>query len=328
VTFSQLRAFAMVARLGSVSAAAEALHVSEPAVSAQVAALRRDLHDELFVRAGGGIRLTPGGQRLAATAAEITGLVERARREVRESRGERELLRLGVTPTVAELASAPLLDAFTRRRPALEVAEEIVPADAFAELLAERRADVVLGPAPPRDRSVESRPFLRCKLIVVSGPEHPLAARRGLPIRALAGARWLAGPWTVPAVERFMSGGGVRPADVRVFPTEAAAQTAAAAGQGVMLAVAHTVLEPLRRRALARLDVAGTPMEDVWHASAMGTERRSPATSSLLVFLTTAEATHAMIARPGGVPAGRFRAPVHVTIWSEPARVGRAGGLE
>jgi LysR family transcriptional regulator, low CO2-responsive transcriptional regulator len=73
VTFAQLRSFATVARTGSVSAAAQALGVSEPAVSAAVAALRRDLGDALFIRAGGGIRLTPGGERLAATAAESTG---------------------------------------------------------------------------------------------------------------------------------------------------------------------------------------------------------------------------------------------------------------
>src|SRR5215204_6291074 len=110
--------------MGSVSAAAEALGVSEPAVSSAVAALRRDLDDALFVRAGGGIRLTAGGERLAA-AAEIIGLEDRLHREVAEARGERGLLRLAVAPAVAEYVSAPLLDAFTRRWPALEVAQQV-----------------------------------------------------------------------------------------------------------------------------------------------------------------------------------------------------------
>jgi hypothetical protein len=69
VTFSQLRAFATVVRTGSVSGAARALGVTEPAVSSAVAALRRDLGDALFVRVGARIRLTPGGERLAAAAA-------------------------------------------------------------------------------------------------------------------------------------------------------------------------------------------------------------------------------------------------------------------
>ncbi|HEX8121099.1 MAG TPA: LysR family transcriptional regulator [Solirubrobacteraceae bacterium] len=296
MTFAQLRAFATVARLGSVTAAASALGVSEPAVSAQVAALRRDLADALFVRAGAGIKLTPGGERLAAAAAEIIGLADRARREVTEA--AHPLLRLAVTPSVAEVVTAPLLDAFTRRRPALEVAQEIAPGSGFGALLADRRADVVLGPAVSR----ESVPFLRCRLVVVAAPG------------GAAAGRWLAGPGGEERLRRYLG----RDAEVRVFPSEAAAVEAASEGQGAMLAIAHTVVEPLRRGTLVRLD--GPPAEEIWFASALDEERRSPAASSLLSFITTPDATHAMIARPGGVPAGRFRAPVYVTIWSEPRR--------
>src|SRR5918994_475878 len=136
MTFAQLRSFATVARVGSVTGAASALGVSEPAVSAAMAALRRDLGDELFVRSGSGVRLTPGGERLAAAAAEILGLEDRLRREVREARGERGgLLRLAVSSAVAEHVSAPLLDAFTRRRPTLEVAQEVAAPEDFAPLL-------------------------------------------------------------------------------------------------------------------------------------------------------------------------------------------------
>jgi len=70
---------------------------------------------------------------------------------------------------------------------------------------------------------------------------------------------------------------------------------------------------------LKRLDAP--PAEEIWCATALDPDRRPPAAASLLSFITTPDATHAMIARPGGVPAGRFRAPVYVTIWSEPRRV-------
>src|SRR5687767_12196429 len=144
MTFAQLRSFAVVARVGSVSGAARELGVSEPAVSAAVAALRRDLGDELVVRFGNGMRLTPGGERLAAAAAEILGLEDRLRRSVSEAG---ELLRLVVAPPVAEYVSAPLLDAFTRRRPEVEVAQEVAAVEDFPALLRDRRADVALGPA-------------------------------------------------------------------------------------------------------------------------------------------------------------------------------------
>ena len=88
MTLAQLHSFVLVARHGSVKAAAAELEVTEPAVSVAVAALRRELGDELFVREGRGIALTPGGRRLAALAAEILGLAEQARRSVQETPGQ------------------------------------------------------------------------------------------------------------------------------------------------------------------------------------------------------------------------------------------------
>ncbi len=315
MTFSQLRAFATVARLGSVSAAAAALGISEPAVSSAVAALRRDLDDALFVRAGGGIRLTPGGERVAAAAAEIIGLEDRLRREVAEARGERGLLRLAVSATVAEYASAPLLDAFTRRRPTLEVSQEVASPGDFGALLTDRRADVALGPRPGAVAGVESVPFLRYKLVVVASPRHRLAPARAIPPAALRGDRWLAGPASAE-LERFMAERGLPRPELHAFSTEAAAQAAVAAGEGVMLAIAHTALDALRRGSLARLDVQGTPRDGMWHAATLGAGRRTESADTLRRFVTTPEATQAIVARPGGVPAGRFRPPVYVTIWS------------
>lgn len=318
MTFAQLRSFSTVARLGSVTAAARALGVSEPAVSSAIAALRRDLGDALLVRDGNGIRLTVGGERLAAAAAEMLGLEDRLRREVGAGRGE---LRLAVAPLVAEYVSAPLLDAFTRRRPELEVAQEVAAPEDFAALLADRRADVALGPAPPPAPGVEAVPFLRYKLIVVAAPGHRLAGVRDVPLSALAHERWLVGP-EAGELERLFAERGLPCPEQGAFATSAAAQGAAAAGAGVMLAVAHTALDALRQGLLVRLDVRGTPRDALWHATTLGAERRSPVADALRHFVTTPDATTAIVAHPGGVPAGRFRPPVYVTIWSavEPDR--------
>ena len=319
MTFSQLRSFATVARLGSFTAAAHTLGVSEPAVSAAVASLRRDLGDALFVRAGTGVRLTPGGERLAAAAAEILGLEDRMRREVREARGERGLLRLAVSPAVAEHVSAPLLDAFTRRRPTLEVSQEVASARDFPAILADRRADVALGPPPRPDPALESTPFLRFRLVVVASARHRLAGAHGVTLRDLAQERWLVGPAdTGPPGElrAFFADRGLPAPETGAFATEAAAHAAAAAGQGVALAVAHTVLDPLRQGALVRLDVEGTPRTRMWHAVTLAGDRHSEIAEALCRYVTTPEATQAIVARPGGVPAGRFRPPVYITIWS------------
>src|SRR3954467_3598922 len=120
MTLAQLQSFVLVARHGSVKGAAAELEVTEPAVSVAVAALRRELGDELFVRNGRGIALTPGGRRLASLASEILGLAEQARRSVAES-GESRRLVIAATALVAEHIG-PLIEMFSARDDDLEIA--------------------------------------------------------------------------------------------------------------------------------------------------------------------------------------------------------------
>ncbi|MBX5468264.1 MAG: LysR family transcriptional regulator, partial [Thermoleophilaceae bacterium] len=314
MTFAQLQAFTAVARLGSVKAAARALGVSEPAVSAAVSALRRDFGDELFRRDGRGVTLTPGGTRLASAASEILGLAERARRSVGESAGATPLLNVSVTNAVSELVASPLLDAFTRRVQNVELNLQVAPGPAFADLLEDRLADVTLGPGVGGSAAVgiESVPFLRYRMVIVAAPGHRLARRRDIAPAELAGERWLVGPSGAgpeTAVGGFLGRRRLAPDEVIAFSTYAAAAAAAAGGHGVTLAIAHTVLDDLRRGTLARLDVRGTPLERLWHASALRADRRPPAAAALLRFVTSPDATQAILARRGGVPAGRFRSP-------------------
>jgi len=322
VTLTQLRAFAAVARLGSVKAAAQELGVSEPAVSAAVAALRGDLGDPLYVRNGRGVVLTPGGQRLAVLAAEIVDLAARARSSVGEDDDHAPRpLNVAITAMVEEHVAAPLLDAFTDHRPGQAVSLEVAPPERFSELLDHRRADVTLGPAPDDDR-IAAVPFMRYRMVIVASPHHRLAGRAELLPSALAGERWLVGPaGTAPTtpVGRFFVRHRLAPPDVRVFPSDAAAVAAAEAGEGVMAVLAHTVVDALRRRALARLDVRGTPAVGLWHVATLDDDRCLPGAQALRRFATTREAMQAIAAPRHGVPAARIRPQVHVTLWESVA---------
>ncbi|HEY6526564.1 MAG TPA: LysR family transcriptional regulator [Solirubrobacteraceae bacterium] len=330
MTLAQLQSFVLVARLGSVKAAAAELGVTEPAVSVAVAALRKELGDELFVRNGRGIALTAGGRRLAALASEILGLAEQARRSVQDSPGQSRLMHVAVTNVVAEHLG-PLIDAFTARDPGLEIAIETVAGASMAELLEHRQADIALGPppAPERAATIASVPFLRCRLIVVAAPGHPLAGRPDLAPAELAGERWLLGP---PELDPTTGAGllfaraGVEPTEVVGYTSHAAAVAAAAAGDGVVLTLAHTVIEELRRRALTRIDVRGTPMLEMWHASTLGFGRALPAALALQRFATSPEATQAISTGRAGTASSRARPRPHVTLWSSVAAGLRSGG--
>ena len=319
MTLAQLQSFVLVARLGSVKAAAAQLEVTEPAVSVAVAALRRELGDELFVRDGRGIALTPGGRRLAALASEILGLAEQARRSVQDSPGAARRMLVVATSLVAEHV-APLIEAFTARDEGLEIAVEVVPGAAFGDLLEHRRADIALGPHPGPELSarVASAPFLRCRLIIAAAPGHPLARARGIAPSALAAERWLVGepdldPSTTTGL--FLARHAIEPREVATYSSQAAAIAAAAAGEGIVLTLTHAIVEEVRRRALVRLDVRGTPAIELWHASTLGLGRALPAALALQRFATTSDATQAISSGRAGAVSTRVRPKVHVTLW-------------
>jgi DNA-binding transcriptional LysR family regulator len=317
VTFTQLRTFALVAELGSLRAAAAALGVSEPAVSAAVAALRADLGDILFVRAGSGISLTPGGRALAGHARELVRLADRTRREVRQATSTGGLRALA-TVACAEHAAATLVAAFTGRAPGRAVHVTVGSTDCAAAALAEDVADIALGvrPVPPPGQALDSVPFLRYQRVLVAAPGHPLAARTGIPLTDLAGLHWLAGPAGIePGAEeeRWSTAAGAVPPVIRM-DSEAEALAEARAGNGMFLALAHVAGADLRRGTLVRLPVEGTPVTGIWWATVPAHGRATSAARALQRFLTTPDAMTALLARPPR--RDRPRPTVRVELWS------------
>ena len=325
MTLRQLAAFATVARLGSVKAAARELGISEPAVSAAVGVLRRELGDELYHREGHGLVLTAQGQRLASLADEIGALAGRATTTLGEQEPVERILHIAVTGCVEEHIAGPLLAAFSERTPEVHAVIEVEPAARFAELLQHRRADITLGPRPGLAEAPElvTTPFLRYRLVIVAPPAHRLIGYDEVPAAELAAERWLVGsegaePGSPTA--QYLARARIDPADVRAFPSDAAALSAVAAGEGVMLVLWHAAAAELRRRTVVRLAVRGTPVEDLWYASTLPDGHCLTGASALRRFAGTPEATQAIAAPRRGVPAALVRQPVHATLWHSVAR--------
>jgi LysR family transcriptional regulator, low CO2-responsive transcriptional regulator len=315
MTLTQLNAFVLVARLGSVTAAANALGVSEPAVSQALSALRMHLGDQLVTRGPAGMTLTAGGSRLLATASQIVVLGAEAHAAVRAAQGAPEQLRVVATSTLAEFVIAPLMEAFTRRFPgSVEVSAGVGVTNEMGVLVANRLADVAFGQdaSPDPALPVVTEPIFRYRLVVVTAGESRLKgnARQW---------RWLVDPsGTDPASDAGKLLAALRIPDnqIGVFPNQTAAWAAAADGAGVAPAVEHLVSHQLRRGELSLAEVPGTPVAGCWHATLLERQNRSTVASALRRFLSTPEAMHLMRSPATGVPPSRFRPPVYVTIWS------------
>jgi DNA-binding transcriptional LysR family regulator len=158
-------------------------------------------------------------------------------------------------------------------------------------------------------------PFLRYRRVLVAAPAHPLAGRVALRLADLAGHAWLAGPAGIEpgtAEEHWASSDGEPPLVVHM-DSEAAALAAVRSGGGVFLALAHRVADDLRRGTLVRLPVAGTPISGLWWATVAGSGTAPAGARALQRFLTTPDATAAVLGRPG---RRRSRPTVRVELWS------------
>jgi LysR family transcriptional regulator, low CO2-responsive transcriptional regulator len=315
MTLTQLNAFVLVARLGSVRAAAVALGVSESAVSQALTALRQDLGDQLISRSQVGMTLTPGGARLLGTASQIVELGAEAHAAVRAAQGAPAQLRVVATATFAEFVAGPLMEGFRRRfAGAVEITTGLAASGEQGVLIANRLADVAFGPGVTgeHDMPIVSEPIFKYRHVVVAAGE---SRPRG-PARQW---RWLVGPsGTDPgsSTARLLRRLGIADSNIGVFQSQTAAWAAAADGAGVAPAIEHLVSHQLRRGELSLVDVPGLPMEECWYATMLERERRGTTASALRRFLGTPEAMQLMRSPAAGVPPSRFKPPVYVTIWS------------
>ena len=224
MTFGQLNTFVALARTGSVRGAAAALVVTEPAVSAAVSALQRDLGVELVTRQGRGIVLTPAGETLARYAEELLGLRDQALREIREVRA----LRLRLT-TAGEYVVPPILKAFRAERPDVEVSLEVGNRSEVFGRLARRRGRPRHRRQPAGRRRHHRRPVPRLPAGGGGGrrpcrrrprPRDLAAARTRLRIRA--------------TVEAYLQDHGMSPPTM-TLGSNGAVKQAVAVGLGITL---------------------------------------------------------------------------------------------
>jgi len=282
VTLTQLQAFLAVARAGTVHGAARQLYVTQPSVSAAVAALARELGIELLERRGRGIGLTAAGEAFTPYAAEVLGLLDQGRIAAKEA-AEPGLarVRIAAVTTAGEYVLPPLIQAYRRAHPDAELLLEVGNRRSVLERVASRQADVGIG-GRPTGREVVGLPFLDNELVVV-GREAPAD---------LAGATWLLredGSGTRATEESFLAERGLEPAAVLTLGSNGAIKQGAALGLGITLISAHAVARELREGLLVRIPVRGTPLARPWYSLvARGLEPR-PGVRAFLDFLHSGE---------------------------------------
>jgi LysR family transcriptional regulator, low CO2-responsive transcriptional regulator len=310
VTLTQLVAFLAVVRRGSVTAAAEELVVTQPSVSAAVAALERELGVALTERAGRTLRPTPAGAAYAPYAADVLGLLDQGGRAAREAaeRGRRTL-RISAVTTAGEFLVPPLIQGFRERHPQLEISLDVGNrADVF-QRLADHEVDVAITGRVPEDGRLAGRAFMDNEWVLITSPSDPLAKRRWVAMEELATRSWLLrepGSGTRILCEEYLSAHGIEPR-VLTLGSNGAIKQAARVGLGVALQSRAAVELELSLGLLGTIRPRGGLPHRSWYVVRAATGPVRDAVDAFMDFVDSPAAQHAL-ARTRGTEPGRATA--------------------
>ena len=267
-TFRQLIAFHTFSRLGSVSLAADELHLTQPAVSIQIAALEASAGTALLQRTGRGVRLTEAGELLAGYASRIVDLWREAGEEMATLQGVfTGTLRVG-TVTTAEYLLPPLLVAFINDRPKVKIKLQVGNRDEIVRMLAGQEIDVAIMGRPPAELKTDSSAFAKHPMAFLAAPGHPLMSAPKPSLALLSETRMLVrerGSGTRTTVERFFKDNGLPLRIGSELSSNEAIKQMCAAGFGIAFLSMHTCVLEMNAGLLGLLPVPGNPIVRDWY---------------------------------------------------------------
>ncbi|MCR6484957.1 LysR substrate-binding domain-containing protein [Amycolatopsis sp. OK19-0408] len=183
----QLAYFVAVAEHRHFTRAAEQMRVAQPSLSQQIRALEHDLGAPLFHRIRGNVSLTEAGETLLPFARRILAESESARRAIRElDELDRGRVRLGAPPSLCTGLLPPMLAAFRRRYPGIQLELHESGSGDLRQGLSEGALDLALlaGARNPGDQRLASTQLLLEELVLIDSGDGPAKAR--LDVRELA----------------------------------------------------------------------------------------------------------------------------------------------
>jgi DNA-binding transcriptional LysR family regulator len=189
MNFTHLAAFFSVAESGSVTAASELLHVSQPALTREIRELEERFGVPLFDRLPRGMQPTEAGRLLADYAAQIFALADAAQTAVSEFAGlTRGRLGLATSRTIGVYLLPAVLDEFRRLYPGIDVEVAVTNTEHVEEAVLAHERQIGLVEGPYDDDVFDATVIGRDELIAVAAPAHPLAHQRRLTAARVAEA--------------------------------------------------------------------------------------------------------------------------------------------
>ncbi|VAW22645.1 RuBisCO operon transcriptional regulator CbbR [hydrothermal vent metagenome] len=290
ITLKQLRALAAINQRGSITAAAQLLNLTVPAVSTQLKLLETNIGAPLFVRANDASgALTPQGHEVLSAIGRIEATLEQCFQTVTAiQNGKAGRLSLGVISTGKYFA--PKLVALAKKMlPDIQIDLMIGNRERMLEALGDHSIDLGIMGRPPRFPEVEAIALGPNPHILIAPPGHELVGANDISPEQLLAQTFIlreTGSGTRILMERFLDriGDGMD-YDKMEFSTNETIKQAVIAGLGIALISAHTVMDALAANRVATIEMAGLPIIRRWFLVRPQTGRQTPASKIVRQFL-------------------------------------------
>jgi DNA-binding transcriptional LysR family regulator len=269
-TLRQFEVFLAVAKAGSFRAAAEAMHLSQPALSQHVAEMERELGTRLFDRLGRKVALTEAGRVLEDHAHRLFASLASAREAVADLSGlKRGSLVLGASTTPGIYVLPGMIAAFQEKHPGVTLSLRIGNSAAIEEQIRGNELDLgVVGGHPLRLGEKCVAAGLLDELVLIVPPNHPWARRREIQPSLLEGERLLVreeGSATRQVTERALQrAGGHIKASMELGHTEAIKQ-AVIAGLGIAFVSIYAIRGEVKVDRLRTVRLKGLRIQRHFH---------------------------------------------------------------
>lgn len=189
----RLQVFHAVAKYLSFTKAADALFMTQPAVTFQIKQLEEQFATRLFERRHGSILLTPAGELVLSYAERILALSDEMETRVGEMTGEmRGTLLIGASATIAEFLLPRILGEFNALYPQVRASLLVANSENIESRVAEHTLDIGLVEAPASQAGLVSQICGEDELVVICAPDYPLAGKRSVSPALLADHEYIA----------------------------------------------------------------------------------------------------------------------------------------
>ena len=268
VTFRQLKLFLALADTGSVGAAAQRMHVTQPTASMQLKDVTDAVGLPLYDVISRKVHLTEAGEELARTARSMLDQWEAFEQRMAAIQGmARGRLRVAVVST-AKYFIPGLLGSFCDRHPEVDISLEVLNRDQVVTRLRANMDDLYVMSQPPDDLALEDDILMPNPLCLVAPASHPLAGQPGVTLAQLANSRFVLrerGSGTRMATDRLFRDQGFSPANRLELGSNEAIRESVASKLGVAVLSSHALGGSAVDTRIAVLDVLGFPIQSQWH---------------------------------------------------------------